>query len=818
MSTVTDLRLSLLAAALVALFSTPLVRAQPTASHAAAPADMVSPVSAPADTASTLRAYDIPAQALGSSLARIASESGEAISVDAELVRGIDAPAVRGRYTAEQAAHAAMSGSGLELLRTGSGSWALRRPLAPAAGVVTLGAVQVTGERDPAVTENTGSYTSTGPSATGTPLALSLKETPQSVTVITRQRLDDQKLESVIDALESTTGVTAFRQGMGTDLSGLWSRGFTISNFLVDGIPSSLGSSSYWRNTAMYDRIEVVRGATGLMSGMGTPAASINLVRKRPTADWQASISAEAGSWDRYGLGADVSGPLSENGKLRGRLVVDEENQHSWIDRYEKQSRLVYGITELDLGSATLLTLGFSYETNNNDSPLRTGLPFAYSNGVPTHFKRSTNPAPDWSFYDSELSNVFASVKHDFGKGWNGKVEVTHTRYNYDSALYFLTGSIDQATGQGAALWPVRWKSNDKQTTLDAQISGPFDLLGRQHEVVAGLSLSQLRSDTPSYGGWLGPWTGYDGTIADFHHWDGASNQPSFVKAGDTQTKETQVSAYLTSRFKLADPTSLIAGARVINWERKADTSVVGVPGSTRADTRETGVIVPYAGLVHELNENWSVYGSYTRIFSPQSAATRDVNNNVLDPERGTSYELGVKSSFFDERLNAGLALFKTRQSNLANYDAATSSYVALQGITTKGAELELTGELSRGWNVAAGYTYSLSEDANGQRAIAQIPRHSVKLFTTYRLPDALNRLTVGGGVNWQSTSGYVGEAQQSSYAVVNAMARYEFSKQFSATLNVNNLFDKAYYSGLSAYGGVYGAPRNVMLSAKYAF
>ena len=808
MSTVTDLRLSLLAAALAALFSSANAQAQPVAGN--------NPVAA--DAGAAQRAYDIPAQALGSSLARIASESGEAISVNAELVRGLQAPEVRGRYTAEQAAHAAIAGSGLELLRTGSGSWALRRQPQAASSVVTLGAVQVTGERDPAVTENTGSYTSTGPSATGTPLALGWKETPQSVTVITRQRLDDQKLESVIDALENTTGVTAFRQGMGTDLSGLWSRGFTISNFLVDGIPSSLGSSSYWRNTAMYDRIEVVRGATGLMSGMGTPAASINLVRKRPTAQGQASITAEAGSWDRYGLGADLSGPLSDNGKLRGRIVVDEKNQHSWIDRYEKQDRMVYGITELDLSSSTLLTAGFSYETNKNDSPLRTGLPFTYSNGAPTNFKRSTNAAPDWSFYDSELTNLFASVKHDFGKGWAGKVEVTHTIYNYDSALYFLTGSIDQATGQGASLWPVRWKSNDRQTTLDAQVSGPFDLLGRQHEIVAGLSLSQLRSDTPSYGGWLGPWTGYDGTIPDFRSWNGASNKPNFVKAGETNTKETQYSAYLTSRFKLADATSLIAGARVTNWERKADTSVVGVSGNTRTDTRETGVIVPYAGLVHDLDANWTVYGSYTRIFSPQTAATRDVNNNVLDPERGTSYELGIKSSFMEDRLNAGLALFRTNQSNLANYDAATSSYVALQGIKTKGAELELTGELSRGWNIAAGYTYSLSEDAKGQRAITQIPRHSVKLFTTYRLPDTLNKLTVGGGINWQSMSGYVGEAQQSSYTVVNAMARYEFSKQFSATLNVNNLFDKSYYSGLSAYGGVYGAPRNVMLSARYAF
>ncbi|MPT27469.1 MAG: TonB-dependent siderophore receptor, partial [Achromobacter sp.] len=576
--------------------------------------------------------------------------------------------------------------------------------------------------------------------------------------------------------------------------------------------------------TAMYDSIEVVRGATGLMSGMGTPAASINLVRKRPTAEGQASITAEAGSWDRYGLGADLSGPLSDNGKLRGRLVVDEENQHSWIDRYEKRNRLVYGITELDLSRSTLLTVGLSYEKNENDSPLRTGLPFTYSNGAPTNFKRSTNAAPDWSYYDSELTNLFASVKHDFGKGWNGKVEVTHTQYNYDSALYFLTGSIDQRTGGGASVWPVRWKSNDKQTTLDAQLSGPFDLLGRQHEVVAGISLSQLRSDTPDYGSWLGPWTGYDGSIADFRHWDGASNTPDFVKAGQTNTKETQYSAYLTTRFKLADPTSLIAGARVINWERKADTSVVGVPGSTHADTRETGVIVPYAGLVHDLNENWTVYGSYTRIFSPQSASTRDVNNTVLDPERGTSYELGIKSSFLEDRLNAGLALFKTRQSNLANYDAATSSYVALQGIQTKGAELEALASLGN-VDLVATYTFLDAKVAKGTpaeqgRQLASIPRHMASFWANYRFSVmGTPGFLAGAGVRYNGSSDDgTGHNGVPAVTLYDAVLAYDAGPMRFA-LNVTNLFDKQYVGTCLARGDCFfGTRRTVVGSVTYRF
>lgn len=809
------LRPTVLATTLALLGAGPDAWAQATAPAAAAPA--AAKAAMPADA---MRTFDIPAQPLGSSLARIASESGQSISLDAALVRGIQAPAVRGRYTAEEAARAAIANSGLALRRTDSGSWALYRiPASSGAdGVVALGAVLVTGQAlGGTATEHTGGYLATAAGATATPLALTLKETPQSVTVLTRQRLDDQKADSLIDALEYTPGVTAFRQGMGTDLTGLWSRGFNVSNFLFDGIPSESGASTYWQNTAMYDRIEVVRGASGLMSGMGSPAASINLVRKRPTADPQASVNVELGNWQRRGLGADVSGPLNAAGSVRGRLVLDMKNQESWIDRYAVRNRLVYGVAEADLGEATLLTAGFSHQVQNNASPLRTGLPLTFADGTPTQFRRGTNTAPDWSYHDNAMTNVFVTVQHAFEGGWSGKMALGHTLYRYDSGLYFLTGALDAQTGLGGAVWPVRWQSSDKQATLDAQVSGPFTLLGRQHDLVAGVSLSQTRRDTPGYGGWMGPWTGYDGTIGDLRIWDGQSNVPVFVKEADTHTRENQTSAYASTRLRLTDATSLIGGLRISNWSRTADTTTVAGAYS-QARTEAHGVVVPYAGVVHALDETWSVYASYTKIFSPQSAATRDIDNNVLDPERGVSYEAGVKASFNEERLNASLALFRTRQDNFASYNSALAAYEALQGITTKGVDLELTGALTRGWNLGAGYTYTASRDAAGLRAVTQIPRHSAKLFTTYRFAGALNRLTVGGGVSWQSQAGYVGEFQQSGYAVASLMARYAFSPQLAATINVNNVFDKHYYSGLSAYGGVYGAPRNVMFSAVYTF
>ncbi len=776
-----------------------------------------------AQVAGVSKEFNIPAGPLEGALNRLGRDAGVLITFGSGVTEGLNSPGVQGSYAVEEALSQVLKGTGLGAIRAAGGGYALR-PLPqsaaktdPSDAARTMPSVTVTAQAERnATTEGTGSFVASGPSATATPLALGLMETPQSVTVVTRQRLDDQKLDSVIDALEVTTGVTAFRQGMGTDLDGLWSRGFTISNYLLDGLPSSFASVAGSRqNTAMFDRVEVVRGASGLMSGMGNPSASINLVRKRPTAERQIILSAEAGSWNRYGLGADISAPLNENGNLRARLVVDSKQQNSWIDRYKKKGDLVYGIAEMDLAPSTLLTAGFSHQTDNNDAPLRTGLPLRYSNGVLTSFDRSTNIAPNWSYYNSELNTVFAGMKHDFDGGWTAKLDVTHSQYKYDGALYFMTGSIDQTTGLGGVLWPVRWQSEDRQNSLDAQLKGTFSLWGQEHDLVTGLALSELRMDTPGYGGWMGPWTGYDGTMGDLRTWNGSSNVPTFVKASDTVTKEHQYSAYLTSRFRLGEATSLIAGARAIDWKRVAETNTTAGAYS-QAQARERGVVVPYAGLVHALDETWSLYGSYTKIFNPQGSSVRDSNNNMLDPEEGRSFEAGVKAGLDDGKLIASLALFKTQQDNLAVYNASSNAYEALQGIKSQGLELEVLGEVAKGWNLSAGYAYTSSKDRTGQRANTPIPRHGAKLFSTYRLQGDLNALTVGGGVNWQSEYGYVGEPAQKSYAIVNLMARYALSKQLTVSLNLNNLFDKHYYSGLSNYGGVYGAPRNVMATLKY--
>ena len=377
--------------------------------------------------------------------------------------------------------------------------------------------------------------------------------------MLTRQRMEDQKLDNLTDALDATTGITVIRESMGADSTVYMSRGFAIRNFEIDGVPTSANMDNYTQNTAMYDRVEVVRGATGLISGLGNPSATINLIRKRPTNDPQVILSAEAGSWDRYGLGVDVGGALNDSGTVRARFVADHKDQHAWIDRFSQELTTLYGISELDLTDSTLLTLGFSHQITHTNAPMRTGFPLFTTDGGLTDIKRSFNTSPNWSYYDRQQSTLFTSVEQHFANGWSGKLEYSHARNDYDTVISYMSGDIDPATGAGALIMPTRWASAPQQDSLDAYLTGSFPLFGREHELIGGVTLSRLEErGTPNYGGWLRPSSGYQGSIPNIYDWDGKTPKPHFNKVGESDVTESQYAAYLTSRWHLTDAASLI--------------------------------------------------------------------------------------------------------------------------------------------------------------------------------------------------------------------------------------------------------------------
>ncbi|MCS5517451.1 TonB-dependent receptor plug domain-containing protein [Pseudomonas qingdaonensis] len=377
-------------------------------------ATSVSLASAAAQAAeASSRHYELAAGPLEESLNSFAQVAGISLPFDPALVQGKRAPALRGDYTVQDGLERLLAGSGLTVTRTASGNYLLIAR-SQNGDALELGATTISGLGLGSTTEHSGSYT-TGAMQTATKLPLSLRETPQSVTVITRQRMDDQGMRSLDDVVQATPGLrlSAARPAN----SEFFARGFPITNLMFDGLPTTYNAD--WVATAdlaPYDRVEVVRGATGMMQGAGNPSAAINMVRKRPTQAFQASVTGSAGSWDNYRSELDVSGPLNDSASVRGRIVGAYNDKGSYQDYAGRERGVFYGISEFDLTDSTTLTVGASDQNDNNNINWG-GLP-VNPDGSHMGFSRSKTFGYSWSHQDVENKTVFVELDQRFDNDW----------------------------------------------------------------------------------------------------------------------------------------------------------------------------------------------------------------------------------------------------------------------------------------------------------------------------------------------------------------------------------------------------------------
>ncbi|AUO24661.1 TonB-dependent siderophore receptor [Pseudomonas sp. NC02] len=766
------------------------------------------------------QAYDIPAGPLGATLNQFAQQAGVAIVFQSQNLQGLNGPGLKGTYSVDAGFDRLLQGSGYRVIK-GDQVYALEADPA-ATDAMELGPTQVSSNQLGNVTEGTDSYTP-GSIATATRLVLTPKETPQSVTVVTRKHMDDFGLNNVDDVMRHTPGITV--SAFDTDRTNYYARGFSINNFQYDGIPSTARNVAYsagntLSDMAIYDRVEVLKGATGLLTGAGSLGATINLVRKKPTADFQGHASLGAGSWDNYRSELDVSGPMTESGTVRGRAVAAYQDKRSFMDRYSRKSPVYYGIMEFDLSPDTMLTVGGDYQDSLPTASSWSGsFPLINANGDRNSVKRSFNNAANWSSWEQYTRTAFAMLEHDLGNGWVTKLQLDHKINGYHALMASIQGDEPRADGT-AHVTSQKYTGETVSDSADLYASGPFSLGGREHELVVGGSIGI--SDWNGKGYWnLAP------NLVDFNNWHGHAPQP-YWGAPQQYIDDTirQTGAYMTTRLNLADDLKLLLGGRVVNYHLTGN----------NPSYRETGRFVPYVGVVYDLDETYSVYASYTDIFMPQENYNRDRQNQLLEPDEGQNYELGMKADFFDGRLNASAAYFEVHENNRAVSDddynnlKPTPQNYAYKGTkaVTKGYELEVSGELSPGWQIQAGYTHKVVRDDQDQKISTFEPEDQVKLYTTYKLKGDLDKLTVGGGVRWQSVGwqdiyntphGGYEEFSQEAYWLVDLMTRYQITKNVSATLNVNNIFDKSYYTNIGFYNSAaYGEPRNFMVTTRWDF
>ncbi len=228
----------------------------------------------------------------------------------------------------------------------------------------TLRGITVWGQ---AATEDTRSYTAQE-TTVASKLPVALKDIPQSVSVITRQRIEDQNLTTLEDALQQVTGLTVTPNG--TDTSQYRSRGYSL-NSAIDGVPVYSGlSGSEQFDLGIYDRVEVLRGPTALLNGSGDPGGTVNVVTKKPRDRFAVNGALSAGSWDNYRSELDVTGPLNDSGTLRGRAVGIWQDRDFFYDKTHQEKKVFYGVVEYDLTPDTTLSLTFADQVNRIQAPL----------------------------------------------------------------------------------------------------------------------------------------------------------------------------------------------------------------------------------------------------------------------------------------------------------------------------------------------------------------------------------------------------------------------------------------------------------------
>jgi len=594
---------------------------------------------------------------------------------------------------------------------------------AAATPVATLQAIKASAATDEVTTEGTRSYT---PRATraGTGLALSLRETPQSVTVITRQRIEDQNMLSVKDVMASTPGISV--QNYDADRYSFYSRGFAIDTYLYDGIPTALTGGAGWAagestiDPIIYDRVEVVRGATGLLTGAGNPSAAVNFVRKRAgSREFKADLSLGAGSNDTYRASADLQTPLTEDGRIRGRLVAAHQQGDSYMDRYSTRKSVIYGTVEADLTDRTVLRLGYHYQENSPKSGPWGGFPLWYADSSRTDWDRGLNTGTDWSKWASKNQGAFLSLEHEFDNGWRVDTLFNYSKNSTDEKLLYLSGWPDRETGLGMTASPARYYGDRTQKSVDIKASGPVTLFGRQHELVVGANHS--RQKTLFYG----RSAVNAASMGNFFDWDGSYPEPEWGEETVAQENRTrQTGLYAAARLNLTDSLKVILGGRYSEWKTEQ--------GGTSPYTFSKSAFTPYAGILYDLNDYLTAYASYTSIFNPQSYQDRD--GRWLDPLEGDSYEVGLKGSFLDGRLNASAALFQINQDNLAQTDTGylvpgtvKQAYYAAKGTRSRGYELEVSGEPLEGWSMMASLTHWTARDADHNAVQTNQPRTQLK-------------------------------------------------------------------------------------------
>ena len=804
---------------------------------ASAPSLLLMPGNALAQSQTT---YHVAAGPLGNAITQFGVQAGVTISFDTEQARHLTSNGLEGSYSIDEGLTRLLGNSGLQARRLGNGGYVLIPASDDAA--MELGPLNIDADRLDATSEGTQSYTARA--VTIGKGVHTLKETPQAVTVMTRKMLDDQNLNTLEQVLDKTPGITVYDSPMGGKY--FYSRGFNLDGqYQYDGVPLDVGgnyvqANSFSSDMAFYDRVEVLKGAAGMMKGSGSSAGGVNFVRKRGQEQAATSLTLSAGTWDNYRSQVDVGGPLNDSGSVRGRAVAAVQDRRYFYDHADRQDQVYYGALDWDMTPDTTLGVGLAYE-DVDVSPCYSGLP-RYANGSDLKLPRSTCLGASWNSLQSQRVTGFADLKHQFNDDWSLNFASVYTHNDQDIEYAFAEGAVAVgATSSSMRRTAGNFDYDQTDYGFDSYVDGKFEAFGLQHELIIGANAS--RQKTHDYFA-LMPLSGSQNPFdpsANFPHPSSADYlvNPSRGGSVPNDSTTTQYGSYANLRLKLAEPLTLVLGARVSWYRNKSDAYTQAYDYWVHNRSAKNGQVTPFAAVLYDLNPQWTAYASYADIFQPQGNLV-DAQGQALQPKTGANYEIGIKGELLDGALNTSFNLFRTVEEHRAETDYADTCLGSGDGycysdsgkVRAQGFEAEISGAPIERLQLLAGYTYTQTKylktinDTDPTELTftsSFIPRHMLKVWGDYQLDGALERWTLGAGLNSQSENfrktGST-KAVQPGYTLWNGRVQYRIDPHWTVALNGNNLFDKKYYSTIGApgWGNFYGEPRNFMVTLQGTF
>ncbi|MDY7025098.1 MAG: TonB-dependent receptor, partial [Pseudomonadota bacterium] len=566
------------------------------------------------------------------------------------------------------------------------------------------------------------------------------RETPQAMTSVTHAQIEDFELSTVDEVLSFSNGVVLEQVEPGRYYAR--ARGFLVDQMATDGVgfPSIHDNFYGFADAAVYDSVEILRGANGMMNGTGNPSATINLIRKRPTEKNEGKVKFTMDHFGGYRGDVDLSNALNESGTVKGRLVLAHSDGDTYIDDYQPQSNVVYGVISYDITNDTKLTVGNEYDFQDIQGIMWGALPLVDNLGNPVSYDVGQSSAAKWSTAQNRRNNFFANLETSAGN-WDFDLSYDHLYSDLNAEWIYNYNSGNPESPYELYSFPSRYDFESTSSILDARASTYFSLFDQFHEFGLGLQYAQNdTNDGSTYTSESLP------PIENIKTWDNQPPKPSFDTPADgSDVDREQTSAYFTAKLNFTDQLSLLAGGRYAQYEAS------GLAYGNDWDN-DYDKFTPAIGLSYEITQsNTTLYSSYNQIFKPQNK--QDEMGVTLNPVEGETYEIGIKQGINADQLLVALALFHTEQTNVpvavGMREDFTTIYAAQDELTSQGIELDISGEITKAITVNGGFSHVQIEDKDGKTAKTAFPENSFTLSVNYN-PAALPELRVGANTRWQ--------------------------------------------------------------------